>query len=408
MRESEPISEALLLPARASNVKRALRGMTFIDLCSGLGGFSIAGENLGMKPLGAIDTWSLAADVYRANFPDAEMLEGPINDASTRRKLGGKVGDVDVLFAGPPCQGFTQMRNGNRVQNDERVRVTHATRRAVADFNPRVFVIENVPAMLSHQRGEFSRKFQQNLAGAGAGYNVHVAVYNAASFGVPQQRRRVLIVGIRKDEAYLRFQAPTVTNLDAYFTARRRGLNYNSFSSAADAILGNLSDDRLVPVRQAFADLPDLSAGASLEDDDYPAGPLNPYVQRMRGNTKRLTHLSTPKIQEKTRRILEKLQPGQCLQDLSKAEKEKLRRRYYSAYRRLHPDLPATTLFTKIDCAYHYGEARALSVREYARLQSVPDRHQLPVAARHAYAMIGNAVPPLLVENFLESCLLTA
>jgi DNA (cytosine-5)-methyltransferase 1 len=81
-----------------------------------------------------------------------------------------------------------------------------------------------------------------------------------------------------------------------------------------------------------------------------------------------------------------------------------LSRRYDSAYRRLHPDAPSTALSTKYDCVYHYEEERSLSVREYARLQGIPDYVTFPstvVCRRSAYEMIGNSVPPLLIERVL-------
>ena len=85
-----------------------------------------------------------------------------------------------------------------------------------------------------------------------------------------------------------------------------------------------------------------------------------------------------------------------------------LSRRFDSAYRRLHPDAPSTALSTKYDCVYHYTEDRSLSVREYARLQGIPDRVTFPsslVCRRSAYEMIGNSVPPLLIERVLGEAL---
>jgi DNA (cytosine-5)-methyltransferase 1 len=82
-----------------------------------------------------------------------------------------------------------------------------------------------------------------------------------------------------------------------------------------------------------------------------------------------------------------------------------LSRRYDSAYRRLHPDAPSTALSTKYDCVYHYEEHRSLSVREYARLQGIPDRIDFPSDRRSAYEMIGNSVPPRLIERVLSKAL---
>jgi DNA (cytosine-5)-methyltransferase 1 len=83
-------------------------------------------------------------------------------------------------------------------------------------------------------------------------------------------------------------------------------------------------------------------------------------------------------------------------------------RRYDSAYRRLHPNVPSTALSTKYDCVYHYTQPRSLSVREYARLQAIPDWVSFPetlAPRRSAYEMIGNSVPPPLIHGVLSSVL---
>lgn len=109
-----------------------------------------------------------------------------------------------------------------------------------------------------------------------------------------------------------------------------------------------------------------------------------------------------------TIRRLRHIPPGGCARVIPKEHLNGLSRRYDSAYRRLHPDAPSTALSTKYDCVYHYHEQRSLSVREYARLQGIPDRITFPsemVCRRSAYEMIGNSVPPLLVEGVLGATL---
>jgi DNA (cytosine-5)-methyltransferase 1 len=105
---------------------------------------------------------------------------------------------------------------------------------------------------------------------------------------------------------------------------------------------------------------------------------------------------------------LEHIPPGGCARSIPSEKLNGLSRRYDSAYRRLHPKAPSTALSTKYDCVYHYAKARSLSVREYARLQGIPDRITFPqsiVCRRSAYEMIGNSVPPLLIERVLRQVL---
>ena len=107
-------------------------------------------------------------------------------------------------------------------------------------------------------------------------------------------------------------------------------------------------------------------------------------------------------------RRLRHIPPGGCARSIPERFLNGLSRRYDSAYRRLHPDVPSTELSTKYDCVYHYAEDRSLSVREYARLQGIPDRVTVPAelaCRRSSYEMIGNSVPPLLVERVLGATL---
>lgn len=98
------------------------------------------------------------------------------------------------------------------------------------------------------------------------------------------------------------------------------------------------------------------------------------------------------------------ISPGGCARNIPEAKLNGLSRRFDSAYRRLHPDAPSTALSTKYDCIYHYEASRSLSVREYARLQGIPDHITFPevlASRRQVYEMIGNSVPPLLIRGVL-------
>src|SRR5262245_27563515 len=128
----------------------------------------------------------------------------------------------------------------------------------------------------------------------------------------------------------------------------------------------------------------------SSECSGAPPGYENPSSERLTIN--RLRHIA----------------PGGCVALVPKEHLNGLSRRYGSAYRRLHPDSPSTALSTKYDCVYHYALPRSLSVREYARLQGIPDRIAFPGALacrRSAYEMIGNSVPPLLIARVMGEAL---
>jgi DNA (cytosine-5)-methyltransferase 1 len=118
--------------------------------------------------------------------------------------------------------------------------------------------------------------------------------------------------------------------------------------------------------------------------------------------------MRTPAVKPETLARLQHIPAGCCARAIPQAQLNGLSRRYGSAYRRLHPDAPSTVLSTKYDCVYHYLHDRSLSVREYARMQGIPDRVTFPseiVNRRSAYEMIGNSVPPLLIEGILREAL---
>jgi DNA (cytosine-5)-methyltransferase 1 len=384
------------------------RGLRSVDICSGLGGFSIAARLLGMKPIAAADVWQNAADVYQQNFPEADFTVGDVTSEATLATIAEGArsnGGCDIMTAGPPCQGFSQMRNGRHNVSDPRNEVSRHMPKAVAALEPRAFIIENVPAIFDHQKGAFAARLLQALRRPKKGlrYHVHKAVYDAALFGVPQQRRRGFIIGMQHGEGEI--SLPHLPEISWYFTARRRNLPVNGYSDDITRILEDPEDLRLVSVKQALGDLPTLGAGAGEEARPYRMPAASAYQRALRGRKRMIMNTATPRILDVTANRLKKLKPGECVTDLPEPTRRSLSRRFMSAYRKLHPELPSTTLFTKIDCAYHPSAIRALSVREYARLQSIPDSFEFPGAPRNAYAMIGNAVPPLLAASLLKQAI---
>lgn len=380
-------------------------GTTAIDLCSGLGGFTVAVRWMGLRPILACDNWEAAKLVFRENNPDVPFIQGNIMKKSvlhqiirTTRNAGG----CDVLCFGPPCQGFSQIRNGHHAVYDRRNEVIKSATSIIAGVAPRSFIIENVPGLMAYRNGKFIARLVESLGRPSQRlrYDVEAAVFDAATFGVPQQRRRTLIIGVQPQEGTITTWRPEP--LGWYFIARRRGLDVKRDTRDIDRILRDPWDGRLVRVRDAINDLPPLPAGRSEILRPYRTMPLGTYQRMMRDGRRLVSATATPRIKDATRRRLGAIPPGGYLGDLPARLRHGVRRRHYSAYRRLHPDLPATTLSTKPDCAYHHTALRALSVREYARLQSIPDHYEFPVFPRHAYALIGNAVPPLMIARLMK------
>ena len=383
-----------------------------VELCAGLGGIGIGLRNLGFQVTKAYDSWSEAVAVYNHNFGESAAATANLLTEQGRRLVQGdqrRIGEVELLAAGPPCKGFSQLRNGRHDGRNGHNRVLAAMPDYVAMLRPRLFLIENVPDLIRHRRGETIAALLARLAAPirGLRYRVEYKIYDAASYGTPQVRRRILILGVRNGGSEnLPDPGP---DLGQMFSAIRHG---GTVAPAHERYLTALKDpeDRmLTSANQALSDLPLLRAGEPDAARRYVSDAKSSYQKWVRvGASDTLADTRTPAVNEETILRLKHIPPGGCARDIPKEHLNGLSRRYDSAYRRLHPDAPSTALSTKYDCVYHYREQRSLSVREYARLQGIPDRITFPselVCRRSAYEMIGNSVPPLLIEHVLGEVL---
>jgi len=339
---------------------------------------------------------------------------------------------------GPPCQAFSQVRNHSRLIEDPRNSLYREFVSTVGAARPAAFLMENVPGMA--QMGVKAQVLED--LGLDGEYRVEAQLVDAADFGVPQTRKRLLFLGVRAD---LGAAPPQLVGTGA--TAAVQLVRFASDTSGAPTGTGyavaarpdelgeqigiRLSDPLdggVVSVAQAISDLSGLlpgRRGEALEPGELAAASSAYQLQMRAGLDGVLGNVSVPRCQADTALRLAGIPAGGNHRDLP----EHLRARYltgskwgpsngsgrlgrshYYAYRRLHPDMWAWTLNTKGDSAYHFQAARCLSVREFARLQSFPDRFVFTTdprrgplpgridggAAHSRYRQAGNAVPPLL------------
>jgi DNA (cytosine-5)-methyltransferase 1 len=325
------------------------------------------------------------------------------------------------------------MRNHSRLIDDPRNSLYREFVRVVNGLEPQAFVMENV---LGLQQMGAKEQILEDLALRGA-YRVIAQKVDAADFGVPQTRQRLLFIGVHSS---LGEEPPIIRGTGAAAAiglARRNGARrvryqlddrQGHFGWAEK--LRDRQDASVVTADQAISDLEVLKVG---ERSDVRATsslppPRSEYQRLMRAKLEDIvTNVSVPRINQDTKLRLAKLPPGGNHRDLPDELLERyltgdlwgphngsgrLGRRHYYAYRRLHPDYWSWTLNTKADSVYHYRAKRALSVREFARLQSFPDdfvfttdprQGSLPGrieggAAHSRYRQAGNAVPPLLAK----------
>jgi DNA (cytosine-5)-methyltransferase 1 len=379
-----------------------------IELCAGLGGIGIGLRTLGFKIAKAYDSWNEAVAIYNHNFGDQVAATTNLLSEKGRQLVQAdrrRIGEIELVAAGPPCKGFSQLRNGHHDGRNGHNRVLAAMPEYVAILRPRFFLIENVPDLIRHRDGRTLADVLERLERPAKRlrYRVEYKVYDAALSGTPQARRRILIFGVRGGgKERLPEAGPDLTPLFA--AVRHEGMVPRELEKYFRA-LTNPENRKLTSASQALSDLPLLGPGEPEAERPYASGAKTAFQRWVRkGATEKLRDTRTPAVNADTVKRLQHIPPGGCARAIPKEHLNGLSRRYDSAYRRLHPDAPSTALSTKYDCVYHYDEKRSLSVREYARIQGIPDCVTFPstvVCRRNAYEMIGNSVPPLLIERVL-------
>lgn len=421
---------------RATNApkeKGSLPHLTVVDLFCGAGGLAAGFKLAGFEISAGVDIDPDALATFAHNFGGAKAVCGDLRQPALRERVVELSRNADVIVGGPPCQAFSQVRNHNRLIDDPRNSLYREFVSVVRKSEPVAFVMENVTGM--EQMG-VREQIAEDLALDGH-YVVRSQIVDAADFGVPQTRKRLLFIGVRRR---LNIEPPVLQGsgaTSALGLARRNGarpvryeIEYLSpiGSGSLPAALHDPGDITVVTVAQAISDLRNIATGN--RHDAMPYSDLPPpeaaYQALMREEAgSEIRNVQVPRMNLDTAKRLRSIPQGGNHRDLpakllgrylSKQRwgqnngSGKLSRRHFYAYRRLHPEMWAWTLNTKADSAYHYLEIRALSVREFARLQSFPDRFvfttdprpgQLPGrieggAAHSRYRQVGNAVPPLL------------
>lgn len=356
-----------------------MRPPTVFDCFCGLGGLSLGAQLAGCEVLGGVDADPSAVKVFARTFPKADAREHDLLQEKPRailRKFGLVRGDVDILVGGPPCQPYS-VNNHQRSTHDIRCGLVQRYLEFVTTLRPSWLVIENVPGFASIEQGAFLRALLRSLRARQ--YAADFVLVDAAMFGVPQRRRRLVILAGR-DPAKLRHAI-------------------NDLASCRSNI---------ITVGQAIGDLPDRPSKEALYRG--PAKSNFRKAMREQAPTKILSHIGAGLGATNLRRISH-VPPGGNWRDIPRhllpsGMKRARLSDHTTRYGRLHESRPSFTLLTKCDphwgCFVHPVQDRVITIREAARLQSIPDRVSFPDSMSDSYRLIGNAVPPLLAKGILE------
>lgn len=371
----------------AAKQKAPANKLRVLDIFCGAGGLSYGFEATGdFVTVGGIDLLSDRIDTFLANHPFAVGIATDIRKLSPM-EVHRLVGPVDVVAGGPPCQGFSSIRPFRTLtEGDPRNSLAEHFVLMIAGLQPRWFVFENVLGLLTHEGGA---KLEALLGGfRAAGYRAEWRIMNAAAFGVPQHRERIVIIGNRED---MPIEWPRPKHC-----AKHRSMA----GQRAELIIHEPLFDGLLPppvtVVDAIGDLPQVAAGGEVNVYRQPKAALTDYQRSMRTASSTLTWHRATAHSAKMLEIIK--HAGASIRALPRGM---VTSGFSSCYSRLDANKPSTTITVNFvhpasNRCIHPTQHRALTVREGARLQSFPDRFQFVGTVAQVVKQIGNAVPPRL------------
>lgn len=347
-----------------------------VDLFAGAGGLSLGFEQAGFDIAACVEIDPIHCVTHEFNFPYSASVCASVVDlsgAAIRRRAGLGERDIDVVFGGAPCQGFSMI--GKRALDDPRNALVAHYVRLVAELRPRYCVFENVKGLTVGAHARFLQELIELLREAGYNVLTPYRVLNAADYGVPQNRLRLFLIASRMDQNPAAYPAP----------------------SSASTTVG-----------EAIDDLPDADAFPELSDGDTVAAnwtTRSTYARRLRGLEADQDDFGHPRQHD----------PNLLTCSMRTTHTPESMRRFSEAgpgttepvsrFFKLPVDGRCNTLRAGTDSArgaftsprpIHPKNPRVITVREAARLHSYPDWFRFHVTKWHGFRQIGNSVPPLL------------
>lgn len=355
----------------------------------------------------AVELDKFASEAHKKNFPECEVIERDITEVTGEmllKSVEAEKGEVDIVIGGPPCQGFSLA--GKRALDDVRNELLLEYARVVLEIMPRFFVMENVKGLLSFKSGDVLRDFINKLSSFYS-ITMPVRVLNAADFGVPQNRERLFVLGVRSDLNHL-VGYPDPTHIKPSDVRYKYDEMYKNHSSR------NLDELSYCPtVADAISDLPNpnlypkLIDGDTIKNKEFGIYYISEYAQTMRRIVVKNDDYSTPRPDwdrstlTNTKRTKHEKRIYNEFLKLKEGESHTSRRKKLNA-NGLSPTIRAGTKSDKGSYTalrpIHYKQPRVITVREAARLMSFPDWMVFHETKWHGFRLVGNAVPPLMAK----------
>lgn len=388
------------------------KNYTFIDLFAGCGGLSEGFYKCGYKALLHLEIDSVACETLKTRMKyygydnkeiDDAVLCADITGENIIAEIDNRVKETaDIIIGGPPCQAFSSVgraQSPDSMNNDPRNYLFENYLKILNHVKPKMFIFENVKGILT-AKPKGVKIFERIIREMSETYNVvddaGVILLNAADYGVPQIRERVILIGVRKDIDYI---------------------NVNQIYS--DIRKTNSNDDENLPdyftVKDAIADLPKLLPGESANKVIAESkNTKNAYLEKISNDSSLVYNHEARKhnAQDIERyRILSSHKNWQ-LKDLQNVRPDLVHhdpKHFGNRYTVQEWDKPGKTVVAHL---YKDGnlfihpdpeQARTFTVREAARIQSFPDDFVFEGSRTQQYKQVGNAVPPLMAEAFAKT-----
>lgn len=396
-------------------MKKNTKKFTFIDLFAGCGGLSEGFYKQDFHGLTHVEYDHFACESLRTRMKhygyskeNISVLETDITDKNIIDQIETEINNskVDILIGGPPCQSFSSLgraKDENAMQDDPRNYLFESYEKILNHFKPKIFVFENVTGLLTAKLGK-EKTVNIILKKLGKNYKLikdpYKMVLNSCDYGVPQIRKRIILIGVRKD---LKLEPEEI-----YKNIIKT--HYNPESSSKEKI----NKQKYVTVKEAISDLPKIKPGEGTKTIKHNIKIWNDYLSKVRRKDDNFIHdhIARNHNEIDRKRYREMSKNKWTFKDLLEKNPSlnHIKQRVFgNSYVVQFWDKPARTIIAHLykdgNQFIHpdYNQERTITPREAARLQSFPDDFVFEGTKTQQYKQIGNAVPPLMAEAIAKS-----